>query len=358
MKKTLLTIVCFLTALCGMAQNEKTYTEPLVVTVNGESSEPQPVPVTVVDNGDGTVNFVLKNFFMTSGSDSMPIGTIQMNSLSAPKGDDGLRHISYDGPLTIQNGDLPGVDMWMGPAIGEIPLKMQGKLNDEKLYVTIDIDMQAMLAQIVYVQLGTDDFPAANEKVYTEPLVVTVNGESSEPQPVPVTVVDNGDGTVNFVLKNFFMTSGSDSMPIGTIQMNSLSAPKGDDGLRHISYDGPLTIQNGDLPGVDMWMGPAIGEIPLKMQGKLNDEKLYVTIDIDMQAMLAQIVHVQLGTDDFTNTGTKGDLNGDGKVDIADAVSILNVMAEGSNDKAADLNGDDKVDIADFVSVLNIMAEN
>ena len=55
MKKTLLTIVCFLTALCGMAQNEKVYTEPLVVTVNGESSEPQPVPVTVVDNGDGTV---------------------------------------------------------------------------------------------------------------------------------------------------------------------------------------------------------------------------------------------------------------------------------------------------------------
>jgi biopolymer transport protein ExbD len=105
-------------------------------------------------------------------------------------------------------------------------------------------------------------------------------------------------------------------------------------------------------------MGPAIGEIPLKMQGKLNDEKLYVTIDIDMQTMLGQIVHVQLGTDDFTNTGTKGDLNGDGKVDIADAVSILNVMAEGSNDKAADLNGDGKVDIADFVSVLNIMAEN
>ncbi len=53
----------------------------------------------------------------------------------------------------------------------------------------------------------------------------------------------------------------------------------------------------------------------------------------------------------------KGDLNGDGKIDIADAVSILNLMAEGSNDSAADLNGDGKVDIADFVSVLNLMAE-
>ena len=53
----------------------------------------------------------------------------------------------------------------------------------------------------------------------------------------------------------------------------------------------------------------------------------------------------------------KGDLNGDSKVDIADAVSILNLMAEGSDDSAADLNGDGKVDIADFVSVLNLMAE-
>ena len=52
-----------------------------------------------------------------------------------------------------------------------------------------------------------------------------------------------------------------------------------------------------------------------------------------------------------------GDLNGDLKIDIADAVIILNLMAEGKDDSAADLNGDDKVDIADFVSVLNLMAE-
>ena len=55
--------------------------------------------------------------------------------------------------------------------------------------------------------------------------------------------------------------------------------------------------------------------------------------------------------------GPTGDLNGDGKVDIADAVTILNFMADGSNDPKADLNGDGKVDIADFVTVLNIMAQ-
>ena len=55
--------------------------------------------------------------------------------------------------------------------------------------------------------------------------------------------------------------------------------------------------------------------------------------------------------------GSNGDVNGDGKVDIADAVTVLNIMAEGLHPANADVNGDGKVDIADFVSVLNIMAE-
>ena len=52
----------------------------------------------------------------------------------------------------------------------------------------------------------------------------------------------------------------------------------------------------------------------------------------------------------------KGDVNVDGAVDIADGVSILNVMASGEALVTADVNGDGAVDIADFVSVLNIMA--
>lgn len=54
--------------------------------------------------------------------------------------------------------------------------------------------------------------------------------------------------------------------------------------------------------------------------------------------------------------GVAGDLNGDGKVDIADAVTVLNIMAADGYKAEADLNNDQKVDIADFVSVLNIMA--
>ena len=56
-------------------------------------------------------------------------------------------------------------------------------------------------------------------------------------------------------------------------------------------------------------------------------------------------------------TGASGDLNGDGKVDIADAVTVLNIMASSEFKAEADVNGDGKIDIADFVTVLNIMAQ-
>ena len=52
----------------------------------------------------------------------------------------------------------------------------------------------------------------------------------------------------------------------------------------------------------------------------------------------------------------RGDVNGDFRIDIADAVSVLNVMAGEANVGNADVNGDGKIDIADFVTVLNIMA--
>lgn len=53
----------------------------------------------------------------------------------------------------------------------------------------------------------------------------------------------------------------------------------------------------------------------------------------------------------------QGDVNNDGKVDVADAQSILNIIADEDYNLTADINGDNKVDVADYQSVLNIMAE-
>ncbi|MBQ6225072.1 MAG: hypothetical protein IJJ73_02035 [Bacteroidaceae bacterium] len=353
MKKFLLTVLCALFCLCGMAQSEKIYTEPLVVTINGESTEPQDASITVVDNGNGTINFVLNNFILAVGEEQMGVGNIVLNNLETKESIFGLKYFSYDGTLAIAEGNKEGIDTWMGPMLGDIPLVLQGKMTDDNLYVTIDIDMQAMLGQIIYVKLGANDL--SREKIYTEPLVVTINGESTEPQNTSITVVDNGDGTINFVLNNFILAVGEEQMGVGNIVLDTLVVTKEEDGLMHINYDGPLAIAAGDKEGVDLWMGPMLGEIPLKLVGKMTEEKLYVTINIDMQAMIGQIISVQLGTDDFNSLKT-GDVNADGDVTIADGVAVLNAMAGQEVPGNADVNNDGDITIADFVAVLNIMA--
>jgi len=357
MKKFLLTIACALFGIYGMAQSEKIYTETLVVTVDGVSTPPQDASVTVVDNGDGTINFVLNNFFLDAGDESLPVGNVSVANIPTTEGSDGLTYFTFTGPIAIQPGNMEGMGDtdWYGPMLGEIPLVLNGKMNDEKLFVTIDIDMQDILGQIVYVQLGTDDF-GSEGKIYTEPLIVTVDGESTPPQAASVTVVDNGDGTINFVLNNFFLGAGDESLPVGNVSVANIPVTEGSDGLTYFTYNGNITIQDGDLEGVEMWYGPMLGEIPLVLQGKMNDEKLYVTIDIDMQDILGQIVYVQLGTDDFV-VSKKGDVNADGEITIADGVAVLNAMAGEEVSGDADVNGDGEITIADFVAVLNLMAE-
>ncbi|MBP5394148.1 MAG: hypothetical protein J6Y59_10095 [Bacteroidaceae bacterium] len=353
MKKFLLTVLCALFCLCGMAQSEKVYTEPLVVTINGESTEPQDASVTVVDNGNGTINFVLNNFVLNLGGEEMGVGNIELNDLEVKESVFGMKYFNYDDLLTIVEGNKEGVDTWMGPMLGEIPLVLAGKMNENNLYVTIDIDMQATLGQIIYVKLGANDL--IKEEIYTESLVVTINEESTEPQNTDVTVVDNGNGTIKFVLNNFILTMGENETGVGNIVLDSLSVTKGEDSLNHFSYNGTLAITEGDKEGIDTWLGPMLGDIPLVLVGKMDREKLYVTIDIDMQATLGQIIYVKLGTDDF-NTLKKGDVNGDGDVTIADGVAVLNAMAGQEVPGKADVNDDGDITIADFVAVLNLMA--
>ena len=55
----------------------------------------------------------------------------------------------------------------------------------------------------------------------------------------------------------------------------------------------------------------------------------------------------------------KGDVNGDGTVDVADISAVITVMADMATEerqKAADVNGDGTVDVADISAVITIMA--
>lgn len=157
MKKTLLTFCLSLCALCGMAQTQTNYNEKLVVTIDNVSTDSIPAAITVVDNGDGTCDFSLKNFMLVAGESSMPIGNVDLKGVKMEKVD-GVSNISTNQNIVIQPGDDSnyGEDEWIGPGLGEVPIVLTGKLTATALYVNIDIDMSESLGQIINVVVGQE----------------------------------------------------------------------------------------------------------------------------------------------------------------------------------------------------------
>ena len=157
MKKTLLTFCLSLCTLCGMAQTQTNYSEKLVVTIDGNSTDSIPAAITVVDNGDGTCDFSLKNFILADDQSSVAIGNVDLKGVKMEKVD-GVSNISTNQNIVIQPGDDPnyGEDEWLGPILGEVPIVLTGKLTATALYVNIDIDMSETLQQIINVVVGQE----------------------------------------------------------------------------------------------------------------------------------------------------------------------------------------------------------
>ena len=198
MKKTLLTFCLSLCALCGMAQTQTNYNEKLVVTIDNVSTDSIPAAITVVDNGDGTCDFSLKNFMLVAGESSMPIGNVDLKGVKMEKVD-GVSNISTNQNIVIQPGEDSkyGEDEWIGPALGEVPIVLTGKLTATALYVNIDIDMSETLQQIINVVVG-------QEKNVTS----GINGVKVNPSTNATTIYTLGGVRVNKATKGVYVING------------------------------------------------------------------------------------------------------------------------------------------------------
>lgn len=304
MKKILLLALCAMASLVGRAV---VFNEPLVVTINGMSSTPQTANVQVDIIDASHINFSLKNFKLDDGSGNlMNVGNINVDNLEVTTGEDGFYHFNTTRNISILPGDEAGTTAadWLGPLLGEIPIVMSGKLNEQHLYVNIDIDLMSSLGQIINVKVG-DEQNDANSLIFRENIVVTVNEASSPSQSANITVQLVDETHINFILKNFKLDDGSGNfMPVGNIQLNNITlTTKGDHYAFTTSED--ITILPGDEPGVNdgEWIGPLLGPIPTEMSGELSLEKLYALININLEA-LGQIIKVEVGTP-FVTAGQK-----------------------------------------------------
>lgn len=155
MKKTLLTFCLSLCALCGMAQTQTNYNEKLVVTIDNVSTDSIPAAITVVDNGDGTCDFTLRNFHLIDGESDLAVGNVEVKGVKMETVD-GISTISTNQSIVIKEGDDPSVAYWMGPDLGDVPIVLSGKLTATALYANIDIDMSESLGQIINVAVGQE----------------------------------------------------------------------------------------------------------------------------------------------------------------------------------------------------------
>ncbi|MBR1788622.1 MAG: hypothetical protein IJ762_05480 [Bacteroidaceae bacterium] len=238
----------------------------------------------------GNVNLILNNVQLSSGGESVPLGNLTLTDVEALNRGT-YYDLSWSGTAVFEDGVGAGAPF---------PALLKGKFDGENLYYNLTVG-ESELWSAVYTYTFATDFapltPAAASKTYSDQLVVSVDAESTDPMDAKVQVTPLTNGGINFALKNFTMILGGNEMHVGNIEVADLKIYQGQ-GYQYFNYDGSLVIAAGDEEGVeeDEYVGPMLGEIPLRMRGRMTDERLYVVIDIEMEVGgEMQVIHVDFG---------------------------------------------------------------
>ena len=149
------------------------------------------------------------------------------------------------------------------------------------------------------------DHSTATVTPYSNDLSVTINGECTPPQPTEIQLIDEKDGSTSLALNNFMLRSGEDAMPVGNIYLTNVQR-SGENPMR-LTTTQKIAIMPGDLPGIDFWLGPMLGDVPVELNAEVADGKMTATIDIDMQEALGQTIHVVFAP--TLNISTETNLN-------------------------------------------------
>lgn len=230
-----------------------------------------------------------------------------------------------------------------------VPFDYDSYTNDDAQYIIINFSTNAYPGKgNEGDELYIDDIEMVYEPtsgfdptvyMFEDNMVVTVNGESTEPMPTTIFVEEQKDGKYTLSLKNFILASGEDMMPVGTIKVEGIEAAKNADGTLSLKTEQTIMIQDGDMEGVEMWLGPMIsmetGGIPVKVDALVSadEESMTATIDIDLASVLGQTIQVlfgqslidTMGINDITTTTATGiyDINGRQVTNVNHGIYII-----------------------------------
>lgn len=188
-----------ITAIFGDNNFPKTYTDQMVVSLNGTQNPAQTASIDVTEQADGKYTLTLADFTASIGSNPISVGTIEITDLEATE-EEGVKNLTYEGEITIKEGS-EGTKWSM--AGQTMPITLTAKMTDNKLYAVIDIDLTIMKVNVVF---GDNDFtsginsPTTAVENGTE-AIYDLSGRKLNEMQKGINIVRKADGTTVKVLK-------------------------------------------------------------------------------------------------------------------------------------------------------------
>lgn len=188
-----------ITAIFGDNNFPKTYTDQMVVSLNGTPNPAQTASIDVTEQADGKYTLTLADFTASIMGSPIPVGTIEITNLEATE-EDGIKNLSYEGDITIKEGS-EGTEWSM--AGQTMPITLTARMTDNKLYAVIDITYSPLTINVVF---GDNEFvpsginnPTAVENG-TE-AIYDLGGRKLNEMQKGINIVRKADGTTVKVLK-------------------------------------------------------------------------------------------------------------------------------------------------------------
>lgn len=159
-------------AALALTASATDYKDNMRVTLDGTTifKDATTISVDVEDASKGTYELNLKNFVLSADA---AVGNIHVTNVPSTTYSDGTVTLATEQEILIEPGDLPGVKLWLGPTLQEVPVKVFGRIKDGKLYANITINKDD-LGNITVdfgengYQIGNSDFEIFHEAKYED----------------------------------------------------------------------------------------------------------------------------------------------------------------------------------------------
>ncbi|MBR1469574.1 MAG: PCMD domain-containing protein [Prevotella sp.] len=139
-------------AFAALTAQATDYTDKLVVKVNGMGAEQQ-ATISVTEDGD-LYNLNLKNFILMSGDQPMAVGNVEVKGIAPEQSGDAI-FLRASQDINVTAGDAEGVNFWMGPMLGQLPVNLTAVIEGDKMHALITLDLMSSLEQMIEVHFGS-----------------------------------------------------------------------------------------------------------------------------------------------------------------------------------------------------------